>query len=166
MKTCNKCGINKERDQYNKHSKTKDGLHPTCKPCLKTYNKLYYITNKERIKKTVKEHKKKNRKRHNIINNEERRKLKIQVFDAYGSKCACCNEEAIEFLTLDHVNGDGAEHRRRLAQERGVKKIRHDTIYREVRRNGYPDTFRVLCMNCNFSYGIHGYCPHATLSSN
>jgi hypothetical protein len=29
-----------------------------------------------------------------------------------------------------------------------------------LRRDNYPDGYRVLCANCNFSRGIHGYCPH------
>lgn len=33
-------------------------------------------------------------------------------------------------------------------------------IYRWLKQQGFPTGFRVLCMNCNFSYGLHGYCPH------
>lgn len=29
-----------------------------------------------------------------------------------------------------------------------------------LKKNNYPPGFRVLCMNCNFSLGMRGYCPH------
>jgi hypothetical protein len=29
-----------------------------------------------------------------------------------------------------------------------------------LRTHGYPSGFRVLCHNCNFSFGHYGYCPH------
>lgn len=36
MKTCTKCGECKPFDQFNKHSSTRDGYRPTCKPCKAT----------------------------------------------------------------------------------------------------------------------------------
>jgi hypothetical protein len=78
------------------------------------------------------------------------RKLRKQVMDAYGAKCKCCGEEHDEFLTIDHIGGDGAKHRKETNNE----------VYAWLRRNGYPEGFQVLCMNCNFSIGMRGYCPH------
>jgi hypothetical protein len=63
----------------------------------------------------------------------------------------CCGESHYEFLTIDHVNGDGADHRR---------ETNNEDIYRWLERNNFPPGFRVLCMNCNFALGYHGYCPH------
>ena len=80
-------------------------------------------------------------------------KLKLDVLIAYGGHCNCCGENQYEFLTLDHVNNDGAEHRRRL-------NTRGYAVYAEARKLGFPPTFQVLCMNCNFAKGIHGACPH------
>lgn len=85
---------------------------------------------------------------------ESNAKLKDEVFSAYGKECACCGECRIEFLTIDHVNGDGAAHRKLIGQS-----TRH--IYLWLKKNGFPKHgFRTLCMNCNFSRGVHGYCPH------
>ncbi len=87
-----------------------------------------------------------------------RRKLKIKVLAHYsGSEipfCACCREDHLEFLTIDHIHGDGAEHRKTMAN-RG-----RNTMYRWLIQNGYPDGFRVLCYNCNCAMGFYGYCPH------
>lgn len=86
----------------------------------------------------------------------QRRKLLVLSHYSDGSppRCACCGEQHIEFLTLDHVNGGGGAHRRELG-------IRGSTeLYQWVVRNKFPAGFRVLCMNCNSAIGHFGYCPH------
>src|SRR3989304_6254325 len=53
-----------------------------------------------------------------------RRRLKLNVLRHYSFgelKCACCGDGNIEFLTIDHINGGGAKHRREL----GGGKIAH-----------------------------------------
>lgn len=81
--------------------------------------------------------------------------LKLEVFTALGGqKCACpcgCKITAHEILTIDHIDGWRKHHDKKLV---GV------ALYRWLRRNNYPAGFRVLCMNCNFSHGHFGYCPH------
>ncbi len=83
------------------------------------------------------------------------RKLRIEALKHYGGDpptCACCGINHIEFLHLDHTNGDGAAHRRQLKTY---------SIYRWVKAQGYPNMpLRVLCANCNCSIGHYGYCPH------
>jgi len=85
-----------------------------------------------------------------------RLKLRLDVFSHYKTddeiKCSClnCNVDDIDLLCLDHINGDGTEHR----------KIVGSNIYRWVRDNNYPDTFRILCHNCNQSLNKYDYCPH------
>jgi len=85
--------------------------------------------------------------------------LRKQVFDHYGQRCVCCGEDNPAFLSLDHVNGDGAKHRRSLGGgERGVGPY---TVYKWVVNNGFPDGFQVLCMNCNWGRARNGgVCPH------
>lgn len=85
-------------------------------------------------------------------------KLKRQTMDAYGGKCACCSETEISFLTLDHVNDDGAEHRRQLGK---ALQAAGAVTYRWARDNGYPDTLQVLCFNCQWGKRLNGgICPH------
>lgn len=75
------------------------------------------------------------------------------VFDIYGGKCSCCGETRWEFLTIDHVNGNG--NKERLS---GFK-VYH--LRKKLLIEGKPNPdYRILCMNCNFSIGIHGHCPH------
>ena len=88
------------------------------------------------------------------------RKRKLAVLEAYGGMCVCCGETTPEFLSIDHVNGDGKEHRKAL----GVHGA-GGSIYNDLKRRGYPrEGFRLLCMNCNFAFGHFGTCPHSKLS--
>ena len=78
-----------------------------------------------------------------------------QVLEAYGGKCECCNESIPEFLGIDHINNDGAQHRRESGLHGGGR------LYYWLRKNGFPkDRFRLLCHNCNLARGFYGKCPH------
>jgi hypothetical protein len=90
-------------------------------------------------------------------NVERVRKLKSGIIEAYGGKCSCCGESHFEFLTIDHVMGGGLKHRRQLT---GGGRRAGSILYWWLKKNGYPEGFRVLCMNCNLSFGLYGYCPH------
>lgn len=82
------------------------------------------------------------------------RKLKIMTLNHYGGKCVCCGEDRWEFLVIDHIYGNGAAHRK----EFGITSGRQ--TYQWLKRNGFPSGYRVLCHNCNLSFGAFGYCPH------
>lgn len=84
-----------------------------------------------------------------------RNKIKIEIITHYGGKCACCGEARIEFLSIDHIDGGGMKHLRSLGFKQGGTQF-----YCWLRRENYPKGFRVLCFNCNRSYGMYGYCPH------
>ena len=83
-------------------------------------------------------------------------KDKLQAFRQYGGVCVCCGEEHSECLTIDHINNDGAVHR---------KTLKGTPIYRWLRQQGYPAGFQVLCWNCNFAKQF-GPCPHLSEVSN
>lgn len=70
---------------------------------------------------------------------------KKKVMEAYGNKCAECDEHRIERLTINHKNNDGAEQRRQLKCYTGVR------MYRWLIKNNYPTNLglRILCYNCN-----------------
>jgi hypothetical protein len=52
-------------------------------------------------------------------------------------------------LSIDHINGNGAEHRRELKRTTGGSTGGHD-FYRWLKNNNFPDGYQVLCMNCQF----------------
>ena len=99
--------------------------------------------------KMAKEALKANRKR-------ERDALKLQTIKQYGGACACCGERTLRFLTIDHINNDGAAHKR---------AINRAPMYRWLRRHNFPDGFQVLCFNCNCAKGLYGTCPHQDIGT-
>lgn len=85
-------------------------------------------------------------------------KLREEVYNAYGTKCACCGEDTPEFLTIDHINEDGASHRKSIAPTR---KCTSEELYRWLKNNNYPSGFQTLCQNCNVGkFRNGGICPH------
>lgn len=86
-------------------------------------------------------------------------RLKIEVLSHYAGgtpHCMCpgCSEVFLEFLALDHINGGGTAHKRRL----GNKGIGNN-FYQWIKAEGFPEGYRVLCHNCNWAEA-HGGCPH------
>lgn len=81
---------------------------------------------------------------------KENRNLCLQFYGGNPPKCACCGETTYQFLAMDHINGGGNAHRRKV----GVN------LYIWLRREGFPKGFQVLCHNCNLAKGFYGICPH------
>lgn len=81
------------------------------------------------------------------------RALRLEVLNHYGGKCECCGETQFEFIVLDHIHGGGSKHRQELG-------LWGTAYYNWVKKNKYPGGYRVLCHNCNASFGHYGYCPH------
>lgn len=73
--------------------------------------------------------------------------LKKHLFEIYGGVCSCpnCNEHREEFLTLEHIHGDGREHRESTSGAYGS--------WQDAIENPDPTRFKVMCMNCNFARG-------------
>lgn len=78
-------------------------------------------------------------------------KAKEAVFAVYGQVCSCCGEADKRFLTLDHINSGGSQHRKE-----GARIIVYWLI-----KNDFPDGLQVLCWNCNSGRAMNGgICPH------
>lgn len=75
------------------------------------------------------------------------RAVKIEVLTHYGNgKFACvkCGFGDIRALTLDHINGGGYQERKKIGGAGGVN------LYYLLRKQGYPEGYQTLCMNCQF----------------
>jgi hypothetical protein len=87
---------------------------------------------------------------------QRRRLLKAETMLAYGGTCACCGEEKLDFLSLDHISGDGAA-------ERGGGRSGNagSSFYSWLRASGFPgkNRYQVLCFNCNCAKGNGEECP-------
>ena len=88
-------------------------------------------------------------------NKRYRQNKRLEILEHYGKICKCCGETQLEFLTIDHINNDGAQHRRDLGK--GASSY---NVWLDIIRNGFPPDFQILCMNCNWAKGKYGKCPH------
>lgn len=86
--------------------------------------------------------------------NLRRLQNKIDAINTYGVVCQCCGENNIHFLTIDHVNNDGAAHRKKIGNSGG------SSFYSWIKKQGYPSGFQTMCFNCNMSKGFLGVCAH------
>ena len=144
-KVCTKCGEGKPIDAfYENHQSPSNGPRSICKGCMKIQRDSWRMQN---------------RSRHLKMQTEYDRKIRHKVLYFYSNgkmECGCCGETENKFLTLDHINNDGAEHRRNTKGH----------TFGWLIRNGMPTGFQVLCMNCNFAKGKYGECPHETRRRN
>lgn len=84
---------------------------------------------------------------------ESIRKIKQEVLAHYGGRCACCGEDNLLFLTIDHIDGNGTAHRKSVGRY-------GSTFYSWLRTHGLPLGFQVLCFNCNCGRQLNGgICP-------
>ena len=129
-----------------KSKKVPEG-HTHCSACRKK-NRAYYHQNGDRYRQESKD-------RHY--------KDKLAAFEVYGGAvCRCCGETELEFLSIDHINGDGAVHRKEMSKNSNSSPHAYcgHHLHTWLRLNNYPSGFQVLCMNCNFAKGHFGECPH------
>lgn len=89
-----------------------------------------------------------------------RAKCRLEAITIYSQgtmRCACCSENRMEFLVIDHINGRGKQ----------ASKLRgHGNLAQWLRARNFPLGYRVLCQNCNSSMGHYGYCPHQKETTN
>lgn len=113
---------------------------------LKQYGKLYRINNRDKILKQGKEWRKKHRDTKAIRMKKSNYDLKIKVLSHYSNGymcCAFCGYSNPVALSIDHVEGDGAKHRREL-------RAAHTHLYQWLVNSNFPKGFQVLCMNCQY----------------
>lgn len=151
-KRCPRCEKVKSVDEFYKRKKYKipsREYQDLCKPCY-----LLRCKDSWNKRKTSQGHLNKMKEYYQNVTKVRRMKERLDVIYHYGSKCACCGESNIKFLTLDHVNNDGAEQRKRDGN------IQSD-LPRYIIKNDYPSDIQVLCLNCNSGrYHNKGICPH------
>lgn len=116
------------------------GLGHQCVPCRAAYSKQWAARNVDKC---------------NAKAQRYRRKMRLRVLEAYGGKCACCGEATPEFLSIDHIDGNGNAHRRAISKYKNAA-----VFYFWLVKQGFPPGFRVLCYNCNCARGFYGRCPH------
>jgi hypothetical protein len=86
-------------------------------------------------------------------------KIKMECLVHYSApipSCACCAVKDTDVLAIDHIHGGGNDHRKEIDK-------RGNVFQKWLIKNKFPTGYRVLCHNCNFSYGAYGNCPHQSV---
>lgn len=142
MPTC-KCGA-----RFTKH-----GRQTMCKSCAKEahkeYCKQYNLTYDYKPTKQQQQqwyYKRKQSGKDAEYKKSYAEKYKTLVLNHYcnnNPQCICCGQKQREFLTVDHIHGNGAEHRKQI----------HGNIYVWLVKHNYPEGYQIMCINCNVCKG-------------
>jgi hypothetical protein len=147
----------RKRNKDKIHLYNKD-YHINHRETISAYFKRYYNTNRIGLRKNFKEWFAKNVEENKRKGNASHRKYhhinKMSALIKYSGNppfCVCCGEKEVRFLTIDHINNDGKNHRKEIRGQIAVW----------LKKNNYPQGFQTLCFNCNCGKSINkGICPH------
>lgn len=114
----------------------------------------YYLKNREVLLSKYsaqKDHK-------NELSRKWRSNMRLDIISHYSDGkmcCNCCGENIYEFLTIDHINNNGSQERKRTGSG-------GHHAYRLIIKENYPEGFQVLCYNCNCARAktADKRCPH------
>ena len=137
-KACTRCRRELALTEFNRSSDGRYGRQAHCRDCVHAY----YAANRDKM---------------STQSAAYYAAVRCDIIARYGGECSCCGERTEAFLAIDHVNNDGATHRREAGIRSGTQ------MYLWLRRNGYPqEGFQILCHNCNIAKHTRGQCPHFT----
>ncbi len=132
---------------------------------IRIRRKVWHDKNREYIKEKGKAWRRKNADRHRIYNRDyywnhkdyrvkvglqskiRHSKLKLEILSHYSSDnlvCQHCGFSDIRALSIDHINGKGNIHRKRIGAVGG------NIFYHWLKKNNFPSGYQVLCMNCQW----------------
>lgn len=153
MRTCTACGAEKPSDAFPaRHPAAGGGVERRCVDCRRSQRRERYRANPGQELAKADEWARANRERINAAAAARRVEALRRYSRTPEPSCACCGEETLAFLTFEHVDGGGTQHRRRTGGGGFISWLR---------TNGYPPGFEVLCMNCNHGRRVNGgRCPH------
>ena len=127
------------------------------------YQKTYRKDNQEKIAVQAKARtamrpeyvRRKDAKRRKELYRELRRVILLEL----GGACYCCGLADLRFLTVDHINNDGKDHRK---LSNGTTKNGYFLLL-EIQKEGVPkDRYQAACYNCNCARNLtpSKTCPH------
>lgn len=159
MRTCKKCGVSKPLEAFQVYDAERGRRRHECRECTAERYRGYAAHSVEQIRKNSRRHYEANREK--IIersaewakeNPDKRRKIALshyyrlqdEAIKAYGGYvCSWCGIDEPLVLSIDHIDNNGAAHRKELGFLGGAR------FYKWLRDRGFPQGFQVLCMNCN-----------------
>ena len=89
------------------------------------------------------------------LRNREQRKFikarnnwtrKCRILIKYGRCCVYCKTKELAILSIDHINDDGGQERKRSRKD----------FYRRLASDPRRDDLQILCMNCQYRKRVYG----------
>jgi hypothetical protein len=153
-KVCTKCKQELPFTSFHSHKHAPDGYNWWCKDCTHKYHQQNPEVGRRNAQKYRARHPEavlSYQRAYEASHLQKRRdaallrsqKVKQNIVEAYGGQCVYCGECRLPYLTIDHINQDGATQRRNAPRSWGM------AFYNLLRKQGYPSEFRCLCYNCN-----------------
>lgn len=126
------CGVEKPTTEFNKMSRSKDGLYHWCKSCYKKWAAEYYIRNKERLQEQ-------HRKYHLEHLEEMRQKSREYYYSEEGAK----KRKEYEEKSKEKIKEYRKENREKITEKR-IERLHNDPLFRrkEQIRCNIRDAFR------------------------
>lgn len=134
LKFCPRCKQTKKIEFFSKGINTVDGLKIYCKDCCHKE----YLLNQEHYCKYATDY----------IRDAKIKAFKI-ITDNKKITCvkrkewSCCSTNDMDFLSIDHINGNGANHRREIKANSSADTYRWVIKHPEEAKK----TMQILCMN-------------------
>ncbi len=152
-KWCPGCNGAKPVEEFHRHRNRPGGRAGICADCTSTRAVRNRQASPDRYREISRQSARREREAYpeRVAAGVRRSKaaLRKAVLDHYGRACQCCG--SADRLTIDHVNGDGGQHRAAIGDGSA-------TLYRWLIRNGFPDGFQTLCVPCNTSKHTQARC--------
>lgn len=146
-KYCKRCDSIKKANAFHlDHTgRSSSGLSCYCKECHRSLGKKYLSTDRGRHLNSVRYKKYRsdpgNEDRRRLLNRLRYHKMRGEILSAYGGCCRSCGCSDPRVLCIDHVKGDGKQDR---------NKHSPPDMLRRIIKGGFPDTYQILCRNCNW----------------
>jgi len=157
MKTCSKCKLELQLEQFSKAKKSKDGHRSQCKACINELSKKYYEENKEEISERTKKYREGNKdrisewgKKYREENKEKISENQKKYYDENKENIKKYyeeNKDAISEYQKKYREGnkeEAREYRKKYEKENRKKINEYQNKYNKNRRKT-DEGFRILC---------------------
>ena len=83
-----------------------------CRPCSNAKGREWRKNSREKANQYSIDRYFRDPKKSQAITHKSRVKVRLDMIKAYGGKCSNCGIDDVDVLDVDHINNNGAEHRR------------------------------------------------------
>lgn len=147
MKVCKGCDAEKPLEDFYKQ-KSGDGYRSKCKGCLRVQTAAYREGHRDNYNRYAREAYRAQvelapaatRAKHSEQQCDIGKRMRLRAFMKLGEKCHHCGFDDERALQIDHVNGGGAEERRKFGSSGLSRRVLSDQAGR----------YQLLCANCNW----------------